>query len=177
MALEGNRFARNDQLWTIAFDGTGAQLVEVKGFHDLARLLADPGQPVHCLELVGAAPSENSAEVLDPEARRSYEARIRELSAEREAAERDHDEGRATAARTELEEVAAELTRALGLGGRSRKLGHPAERARSATTWRIRSAIKKIAAAHPRLGQHLQNSVRTGTVCVYTPERETLWSL
>ena len=47
----------------------------------------------------------------------------------------------------------------------------------SATTWRIRSAIKKIAAAHPGLGKHLQNSVRTGALCVYRPERSVGWEL
>ena len=44
------------------------------------------------------------------------------------------------------------------------------ERARSAVTWRIRNAIKKIGQAHPRLGRHLENAVRTGTFCVYQPE-------
>ncbi len=174
---EGNRFCRGEDGWTFAFDGTGARLVEVKGFHDLARLLASPGQPVHCLELAGAPHAESAANVLDPEAKRAYEARIRELNEDYEAAERDNDEGRAAAARAELDAVTQELTKALGLGGRSRKLGHPAERARSAATWRIRSAIKKIASAHPKLGLHLRNSVRTGTLCVYAPERETRWSV
>ena len=67
------------------------------------------------------------------------------------------------------------LSGALGLGGRSRALGSAAERARSAVTWRIRSGVKKIAKAHPQLGRHLENAVRTGTFCIYQPERPVEW--
>jgi hypothetical protein len=44
-------------------------------------------------------------------------------------------------------------------------------------TWRIRSAIKKVASAHPRLGRHLDNAVRTGHFCVYQPEAVIGWLL
>ena len=44
-------------------------------------------------------------------------------------------------------------------------------------TWRIRSAIKKVAATHPRLGRHLDNAVRTGHFCVYQPEAAIDWLL
>jgi hypothetical protein len=42
-------------------------------------------------------------------------------------------------------------------------------------TWRIRSALTKIEDAHPALGRHLRNSVRTGTFCSYRPERMVDW--
>lgn len=175
---EGNSFVGENGLWSIAYEGTGAQLVELKGFHDIARLLARPGEPVHCLELSGApATSDTPDEVLDEEARRAYRRRIEELQQELEEAEADNDPARAEPAREELDAVIEELARATGLGGRSRKLGHPAERARWAVTWRIRSAIKKIAAAHPRLGQHLSNSIHTGYFCVYSPEAAIAWDL
>ena len=67
------------------------------------------------------------------------------------------------------------LSGALGLGGRTRSLGSAAERARSAVTWRIRSAVRKIATVHPSLGRHLENSVRTGTYCAYHPEQPIDW--
>ena len=41
----------------------------------------------------------------------------------------------------------------------------------------IYGAIKKVRAAHPRLGQHLSNSIRTGNFCVYSPEAPTSWEL
>jgi hypothetical protein len=52
-----------------------------------------------------------------------------------------------------------------------------AERARSAVPWRIRSAIQKIANAHPRLGRHLDNAVRTGPFRVYEPETPIRWTV
>ena len=174
----GNEFRCEDGIWSIAYEGSGAKLTELKGFHDIARLLAQLGEPLHCLELSGSAVVTGTPdEVLDPQARRQYRQRIQELQEELEQAEADNDPARAEPARVELDAVIDELARATGLGGRSRKMGDVAERARSAVTWRIRSAIKKIRAAHPRLGQHLSNSIRTGNFCVYSPESATEWQL
>ena len=174
----GNVFRCEDGLWSIDYDGLGARLIEVKGFHDLARLLAQPEETLHCLELSGAAATEDAAhDVLDEQARREYRRRIEELQQELETAEADNDPARSEPVRRELDALIEQLAKATGLGGRSRKLGHTAERARSAVTWRIRSAIKKIKAAHPQLGQHLSNSIRTGTFCVYSPESATHWEL
>ncbi len=174
----GNTFRGADGVWTFDYEGAGARLVELKGFHDIARLLAAPDAPIHCLELVGA-PRETRTrqDVLDEDARRSYRRRIEELQQDLDRAEGDHDPARAEPLRKELDALVDELVRASGLGGRVRVLGSTAERARSTVTWRIRSAIKKIRAAHPRLGQHLANSVRTGTFCIYAPEAPTNWAL
>ena len=153
-------------------------MTTLKGFHDIARLLAQPNEPLHCMELSGSAiVNEATDEVLDQEARREYRRRIEELQEELEQAEADNDPARAEPARIELDAVIDELAKATGLQGRSRKMGDTAERARSAVTWRIRSAIKKISAAHPRLGQHLSNSIRTGNFCVYSPESAIQWEL
>jgi hypothetical protein len=51
-------------------------------------------------------------------------------------------------------------------------MGDPVEKARTAVTRRIRSAVKKIGEAHPELGRHFEVSVRTGTFCAYTPDRQ-----
>jgi hypothetical protein len=83
---------------------------------------------------------------------------------------------RAEATREELDKLTDAVAAAFGLGGRPRKAGHPAERARSAVTWRIRNALSKIDEAHPALGRHLRNSVRTGTFCSYRPERDVEWT-
>jgi hypothetical protein len=69
------------------------------------------------------------------------------------------------------------LSTTLGIHQRSRRLGSVAEKARSAVTWRLRSAIRKIAEAHPALGRHLDNSIRTGTYCAYEPESPLEWLL
>ncbi len=173
----GETFRRDEGVWVVSFRGSGACLTEVKGFHDLSRLLAEPERLVHCLEMSGAPVSEGEGDVLDPRAKREIEQRLIELNAELDDARGAGDDARSERAEEELDRLTGELAQAFGLGGRARKLGGTAERARSAVTWRIRSAIKKISAAHPRLGQHLKNSVRTGVFCVYSPEDAVTWEL
>jgi TolB-like protein/tetratricopeptide (TPR) repeat protein len=171
------RFRKEGDVWMLAFDGVSVQLTHQKGFADLARLLQHPGIEVHCLELADRpAETTGTADVLDERARREIQARARELQGEIDDADEAHDLARADRAREELDRIVEILSGALGLGGRSRALGSVAERARSAVTWRIRSGIKKIGHAHPRLGRHLENAVRTGTFCAYQPETAVEWA-
>lgn len=171
-------FRREGELWTVAFDGLAAQLTDAKGFHDLVELLARPHARIHCLELAGrSAEPRGDAPVLDARARRELASRTRELQEEIDEAEALNDRGRAERAREELDRIVTAVSEALGLGGRSRRLGSAAERARTAVTWRIRNAIRKVATAHPVLGRHLENAVRTGTYCAYTPDRPVDWVL
>jgi TolB-like protein len=171
-------FRREDTVWTLAFGGLSVRLTHQKGFLDLAQLLSNPGTEMHCLELADR-PAETSGEVpvLDARARRELKERVRDLQREIDDAAARYDTGLAERAREELDQIVEHLSGALGLGGRARHLGSSAERARSAVTWRIRNAIKKIASSHPRLGRHLENGVRTGTFCVYEPETQTHWVL
>jgi len=171
-------FRREGSAWRLVFDGFMVEVSDVKGLHDLATLLASPGEEHHCLELAGR-PRESAGhqDVLDERARREYRARLEDLQREIDQAERHNDAVRGARAREEMETLVEALSSALGLGGRSRALGSASERARSAVTWRIRSAIRKIAAVHPALGRHLEHSVRTGTYCAYTPERPVTWTL
>ena len=172
------RFQREGDRWSLGFDGVVVQLGDGKGLHDLAELLGHPHTPVHCLELAGRGAEPAGADpVLDDRARRELAARVRALEERIEEADARHDTGRAAAARDELDQLVAALTGALGLGGRSRRLGSAAERARSAVTWRIRHAIRKIAGVHPALGRHLDVAVRTGTYCTYVPEKPVEWTL
>jgi non-specific serine/threonine protein kinase len=177
------------ELWELTWEGQTVHLPDLKGLHDLARLLAEPDRDLHCLDLAGAAgggsgraasedglgPQGDAGEVLDERARAEYKRRIEELREEAELAQAANDTVRAERAREELDTVTEALASAFGLGGRPRKSGDPAERARSAVTWRIRSALSKVEAAHPGLGRHLRNSVTTGTFCSYRPERPVAW--
>ncbi|MEW6269135.1 MAG: hypothetical protein AB1689_07530 [Thermodesulfobacteriota bacterium] len=171
-------FRRDGDVWTLAFAGEVVRLADVKGFADLAQLLARPGDEVHCLELAGRRDEPAGADpVLDERARREVRARIRDLEEQIEEACRTGDLGRSERARDELDQLVTTLAGALGLGGRPRRVGSAVERARSSVTWRMRSAMRKIAAAHPALGRHLENAVRTGTTCVYQPEVPIDWAL
>ena len=119
--------------------------------------------------LAAADVPQRLAELLDEEARRQYRARVLELEEELEEAESWNDPARAERARQELEFIQQELSQALGLGGRERKVGSAAERARVNVQRRIRDAIRRIESHHPGLGKHLDRSVRTGTYCAYEP--------
>lgn len=171
------RFRYDGNAWSLTFSGLSVQLTHQKGFKDLTRLLQQPGVEVHCLELADRpAETAEGAPVLDDRALREVQVRVRELQQEIDEADAAHDLARGERAREELDRIVELLSGALGLGGHSRALGSAAERARSAVTWRIRNAIKKIGQAHPRLGRHLDNAVRTGTFCVYQPEVAVDWT-
>jgi hypothetical protein len=63
------------------------------------------------------------------------------------------------------------LAAATGLGGRDRKIGSDAERARVNVTRAIRSALARINDHDPALGHRLDITVHTGTFCIYQPDQ------
>jgi class 3 adenylate cyclase len=187
-----NVFRREGEYWFIVYEGDAFRLRDAKGLRYLARLLASPGREIHALDLVAEeaepAPAGSSRalgaegailhvaaapgtfEVLDAAARAAYRRRLAELQDDLEEAEAFHDPERAARAREEMEALAAALAGAVGLGGRSRWMGSPAERARQATTKALKAALGKIARYSPALGRHLASTVRTGTYCRYEPD-------
>ena len=56
------------------------------------------------------------------------------------------------------------------MGGRARRAGSMAERARVSVTRALRAAIERLEKANPTLGKHLDTTIRTGTFCSYTPD-------
>ena len=182
-------FRKDGQLWTVAFGVHTMHLKDTKGMAYLATLLRHPEREFHALDLAtggaggeGAAPAApadaalaadglgDAGDMLDPAARAAYKARVVELRAELLEAERFNDLGRAARARAEIDAIGRELARAVGLGGRSRKAGSVAERARLNVSRAIAAAVRKIAAEHPELGEHLTATVRTGVFCSYSPD-------
>lgn len=168
--------ARQGAAWVVAFAGRSAVLPDLKGVHDIRRLLERPGEEIHCVDLAGrGADADQGDSVLDDRARHELHTRIRDLQEELAEAEDHQDLGRAERARAELDQLVDTLSLALDLRGRSRRLGSLTERARTTVTWRIRHAVKKIRTEHEPLGRHLANSLRTGTFCSYQPERPGHW--
>jgi hypothetical protein len=87
------------------------------------------------------------------------------------------DDRRAAAYDREREALLTELRSATGLGGRARRLGDEAERARKAVTARIRDTLRKLDTSHPPLAAHLRSSVATGSTCSYRPTEQLDWQL
>ena len=183
---------REGDVWAMGADGEIFRLRDAKGLVHLAQLLARPGEELHALDLVahaeggidpravaGSVAGELSVRAggqadvgptLDAEAKRSYRERATELRDELEEAESFNDPERAARAREELAWIAEQLSGAVGLGGRDRRTGSDAERARVNVTRAIRAALRRVGERDAALGRHLQDTVRTGTFCSYEPD-------
>ena len=170
-------FREEGGVWTIVFESVRAQLRDLKGLHDIARLLAVPGEEIHVTELMGAGLVEEGIGVFDEKARNSYRRRVLELQEELKEAEELHDRERTLRLQSEYEELLDTLSASVGKGGRTRTVSGTVQKARSAVTWRIRKAIREIRELHPELGRHLDHSIKTGVFCRYSPESRVDWSL
>jgi tetratricopeptide (TPR) repeat protein len=178
--------------WSVSCGPTTARLRDSKGLRYVADLVSHPGVDRHALDLVGlvegvaadgSAPDRrrlgDAGELLDGTARDRYRRRIATLREEVEDALAVEDDDRAARAQTELDALVAELARAFGLGGRSRRAGSAAERARLNVTRAVRAAIANLVLAVPEAGAVLDRRVRTGLYCSYRPhpDDDLLWNV
>jgi tetratricopeptide (TPR) repeat protein len=166
---------RDGDYWTIEGGTSTFRLNDSVGLRCLAQLLSHPGSEFLALDLWGTAlggspvNERDTGQLLDAEATADYRRRLDDLRAELEEAEAFNDPERADRLAAEREFVVRELARAVGLGGRARKAGSAAERARVNVTRAIKRAMDRIAAHDAALAQHLAVSLKTGTFCRYTP--------
>ena len=184
------RLCRNADRWTFTCGRETFYLRETKGLWYLADLLAHPGVERHVFDLVALtdpADAEGAAvrrglgdagPALDAKAKEAYRRRLEELREqvdEAQAAERDDEALRLEA---EIDALVAELARAVGLGGRDRRLSSGAEKARVNVTRAVRAAIARIEQAHEEAGRVLDRGVRTGIFCSYSPEpgAQVVWA-
>ena len=172
----GNTFRREGEYWSVVFDGHTVRLRDMKGVRYLARLLAEPGREFHVVDLVTLEPGASfrdggdAGELLDARGKETYRRRLTEIDDDLEEARAAGDTSRIAQATAERDFLARELSRAVGLGGRDRRAGSAAERARASVTRAVRHAMARIRACHPALGVHLERAIRTGTYCAYLPD-------
>jgi predicted ATPase len=183
-------FRNEGDFWTISYLDHYFRIRDIRGLHYIAYLLAHPNERFHVRDLAaivggdtpsGAAAAElgvselrtrtaDAAPILDHKAKADYRARLSELRADLDEAERMNDTGRAERARHEIEFVNDELSAAAGLAGRDRKMSDQAERARLRIGRVIRWALSEIREHDPSLGHHLTTCIHTGYYCAYTPD-------
>lgn len=174
-------FEAEGEYWTVVYAGHVSRLRDSKGMRVLAVLLAAPGRPHPSLDLerlgeagdlatVRVLAHADAGELLDDEARTAYRARLSELDVEIEEALEAGSPDEAGRLREEKDFLIRELARAVGIGGRSRRAGSVADRARLNVTRAVRSALRRIGETDPDLAAHLEATVHTGTVCVYRPD-------
>ena len=173
-----NQFVCDGDVWSITFKGVACTLGDRKGLHDLARLLEEPGREIPALDLAapgGSVVAADTGDAIDAQARSAYRARLVEIETELDEADQRGDSERSTRLAGERDALVGQLTGAYGLGGRSRRSGGSAERARTAVRSRVKGALDRITDVHPGLGRHLERSVRTGIFCVYDPDPLVEW--
>ena len=186
--LQRTRLLQEGEYWAFHYEGHVARLRDSKGLRYLARLLRNPGQELHALDLVvgdggaggasGRVPERevtrtgagDAGAMLDPQAKAAYRRRLEDLRDELDEATYNNDVGRAARAQEEMDFLLAELSAAVGLGGRDRKAASDAERARQSVTRAIKGAIERLGEAHAPLGDHLRSAVRTGIYSSYVPD-------
>jgi hypothetical protein len=120
---------------------------------------------------------QGGTETFDRKARASYKNEILRLQEEIREAEETSNYPAVISLREAYEQLVDHLSSSMGVAGKARKVGSTVEKARAAVTWRIRSGIEKINRAHPALGKHLANSIKTGTFCSYKPETSIEWQV
>ena len=113
--------------------------------------------------------------LLDPLAARDYRKCIKELREEIDEAERNNKPEAATNAREEKQLLESQLSEAFGLGGQPRPVGSPQEKARHSVSKAIHRAIRNIKKENQHLGDHLSNSIYTGTYVSYKPDSSLDW--
>ena len=184
-------------------------MVDLKGLHYIAHLLARPGKEIPVLTLATplkkrsasrfpdeSPPSEDSRDgarneedsgratggdpvdgKIDREALESYKQAVADL--DREIQEAEHFKDSATTARLqeEREQILAQLKADIAPGGKSGKWASSPEKARSAVTHAIDTAVARIGQADPTLQRHLNNALQKGSFCSYKPDRSIPWNL
>jgi hypothetical protein len=179
--------------WRLGFAGRSVLVEDSIGMLHLAVLIGNPRQEITAADLVvgvasvasmssGAGPASvaevaGTAEVagrdgtvqhvLDAEAIATYRGRLRRLDAELGTLAPGSDAERTVSA--EREWLVAQMASAAGIGGRPRAFPDEGERARVSAGKAIRRALARITTADPVIGEHLRQSVRTGTRCSYWP--------
>ena len=172
------RFRRDGAVWELAYAERVVQLPDARGLRDIGYLLAHPGEAVSVVELVGepgVALTDRGTPALDGRARREIGQELRRLDDAEATAEAAGDGETAALIREQRQLLAEAVSRDLGLGGRSRRVGDPVERARKTVSTRIRRTIAAIGRAHPELGRHLERSIDTGSWCAYRPAEPVDW--
>jgi tetratricopeptide (TPR) repeat protein len=186
-------FALNGEYWTIEYAGKTFSLKASKGLAYLFRLIQHPGEEFHVLDLMGGPGSSfipestaaetsstdssltigrlgDAGEMLDGKAKQDYRRRLVELREQMENAQELGNSERVAEIESEIDFLAREISRAIGLGGRDRRAGSAAERARLNVSRAIKAALEKISEHHYKLGEKLNQSIRTGTFCSYVPD-------
>ena len=163
------RISRDGTAWRLAYDGRSVVVPDSIGVRRLCHLLHHPFVDVAAAELVGEVDRVTRHDVSDTAALLAYRRRIDELRREIDAADDDHDLGRAADLRSELDDLLEHLRPVLGLRSNSRTFADPSERARMAVRQSLTRVFRAIGDQDAEFAERLSSSVQTGLVCRFDP--------
>ena len=166
-----------DGRWTVGEPDQTFTLPDRKGLHYLRYLVERPLVEVDALALSDAASGHagrtvkeaNTGETVDAAALDAYRRRVAELGALLDRADASGDQLLAIRLTAERDALLHEIRAATGLGGRPRRAGGSAERARIAVQKAITTALAQIELHDAHLARMLRDNLRTGASCVYDP--------
>lgn len=187
-------FFRRGEYWTVGYSGQSFALHDLKGLAYIRYLLEHPGEEFHAFDLIHTVENRSAAdtgdsmralhdadvhsigglgdagEMLDAEAKKQYARKLAELRSELDDLREKGDADRADEVQSEIDFIAREITRAVGKGGRDRRAGSVAERARLNVSRAIWAACEKIASHDPAFSEMLSKTIRTGSFCSFVPD-------
>ena len=193
-------FRKEGEYWAVGLGAKTYQLKDSKGLAYLAHLLRYPGTEFHVLDLAAGIAGRSgedegdrlprdaedleragihvgnlgdAGELLDKQARSSYRRRLAELREELAEAKGLGRVEQAERLEDEIDALGKELSRAVGLGGRSRRAASASERARQSVTKMLKAVVERIAQSDSALGALLARSTRTGNFCSYRPDPDS----
>jgi tetratricopeptide (TPR) repeat protein len=177
--VETIQLYEEDETFVLRLSGRQVRLKRSRGLELMLMLIREPGREFHVTDLGQASgpdtrrgeaqQSTDGGPMLDAPAKQSYRTRLKDLREEREEAQKYNDFERVSRIEEEINFLARELARAVGLKGSDRKAFSDAERARVRVTQAIRTTIRKIRRHDMALGWYLGKAIRTGSFCSYTP--------
>ena len=97
--------------------------------------------------------------------------RIAELDARKRSGQLSNDE------QDELSSLQKQLRQVIGIGGRTRRVQGPAEKARTSISQALNRVEGQLAEILPALAGHLKHSVKRGASFSYEPEEVIEWKI
>jgi hypothetical protein len=181
-AAAANVFRSEGDMWVLRFDGKKVPFHDSVGLEYIAHLLSKPYTSIPAIELfslrAGIHPrvaKGSDGEILDRLGKQTLQRRFAEAKEELDLARKNHDVGKIEDLQREMTEIASEVRRATGLGGRLRKDKTDADKVRKSVSTAVSRAIDHIKKEHETLGRHLKSSIFTGYDLHYSPERSIAW--
>jgi len=180
-AAAASVFRHYGEFWRLTFDGQTVYLKDSVGLAYIARLLNEPSRDIPAVSLfasrAGIDPriaSGSSGKLLEEADRKKYQNLYREYTEELEQARRNNDLGRIEKLQTQMDGLASEIARAIGLGGRSREKTD-ADKVSKSVSMAVSRDIERVAGEHATLGRHLNAAINYGYTFRYAPEQPIDW--